>query len=62
MKTNLIIPTMFLVVTVLSVILGNNFVENWKSFLIGALFALSARDVESEIFRRLERRHPRRVR
>ena len=56
MKTNLIIPTLVIVSTVLSVISGNDFVESWKSFLIGMLFALSIRDVGEEILRRVSRR------
>ena len=56
MKTNLIIPTLFIVSTVFFVISGNDFVESWKSFFIGVLFALSIRDVGEEIFRRVSRR------
>ena len=47
---------MFLVVTVLLVILGNDFVESWKSFLIGVLVTLSVRDVGKELLRRAARR------
>lgn len=35
MKSNLFIPALFVLVTVLLVIFGNDFVESWKSFFIG---------------------------
>ena len=56
MRSNLFIPVLFLVVTVLLVIFGNGFVESWKSFLIGVLFTLSALDVGKELIRRATRR------
>ena len=45
-----------LIVTVLLVIFGNDFVESWKSFFIGMLFALSIRDVGKELIERVTRR------
>lgn len=56
MKSNLLIPAMFLVATVLLVIFGSGFIESWKSFLIGVLFTLSIRDVGKELWRRVARR------
>lgn len=50
----LIIPTIFLIVFVLSILFGSG-VENWWSFLIGAIFALSARDIGEELLRRATR-------
>ena len=55
MKAKLIIPTVFLTVFVLSVIFGAG-VANWWSFLTGAIFALSIRDVGEELIRRATRR------
>ena len=56
MKAKLFVPALFLVATVIFVITGNDFVESWKSFLIGALFTLSALDVGKEVLRRASRR------
>ena len=55
MKTNLIIPTVFLVVFVLNVLFGSG-VDSWWSFLIGVIFALAAQDVGKELMRRVARR------
>ena len=55
MKTKLILPTLFLVVFVLSVLFGSG-VASWWSFLIGAVFALSVRDVGEELLRRARNR------
>ena len=56
MKSNLTIPTLFIVATVLFVVFGDGFVESWKSFFVGALFTLSALDIGKELMRRMERR------
>ena len=56
MRSNLFIPALFVIVTVLSVICGSGFIENWKSFFIGMLFALSIRDVGKELIDRVTRR------
>ena len=55
MKAKLIIPTVFLIVFVLSVLFGSG-VDSWWSFLTGAIFALSARDVGKELIERATRR------
>lgn len=52
MRAKLIIPTLFIIATVILVVFGKDFVENWKSFLIGFLFALSAIEIGKEIWRR----------
>ena len=51
MKTELLIPAVFLIVFALGVFFGSG-VENWWSFLIGAVFALSVRDIGAELLRR----------
>ena len=55
MKAKLIIPTLFLVVFLLSIVFGSG-VGNWWSFLTGAIFALSVRDIGGELMRRASRR------
>lgn len=52
MKSKLFIPVLFVVATVLFVISGSDFVESWKSFLVGALFTLSVLDIGKELMRR----------
>ena len=42
--------------SVLLVIFGSDFVESWKSFLIGVIFTLSALDVGKELLRRSTKR------
>lgn len=56
MKSRLFIPTLFIIVTIFSVIFGSDFVTSWKSFLLGMLFALSVRDVGEEVLKRATRR------
>ena len=50
MKRKLIMPAVFLIVSI-ALILAGDFVTSWRNFLIGALFALSARDVGEAVIK-----------
>ena len=62
MNAYFIFDVLYLFVFAMCVIIGNNVVESWWSFLFGAVVALSARDVGKELLRRVERRQKRRNR
>lgn len=62
MKTDVIIDIVYLILMAICVIIDNNVVKSWWSFLFGATIALAARNVLFELSGRNLRRHPRRVR
>ncbi len=62
MNSDVILDALYLLFFTACVIIGNNVVESWWSFLFGAVVALAARNVGNEMFRRFERRKKRRSR